>query len=213
MAAISEGARMRRFGRLSLVAGALVAVAGGAMVAAPSMAAPGGGQCTLHGTATFSNPGVGAANPFTYTFDGDLSNCASSAAKGPDKGGHINAGVAFFDNNVQYAPLDTPTGTGDCASGDTQGTSVVQWADGTYSFISYTTKSAAAGVVLQGTVLASVQAVRADGTGTDTLASTKYAGNGADGLLAFEVANPTDCQSATGVTSAGIDGWTGIGSQ
>jgi hypothetical protein len=32
-------------------------------------------------------------------------------------------------------------------------------------------------------------------------------------VLAFEVANPTDCQSATGVTSAGIDGVTGIGSQ
>jgi hypothetical protein len=205
---------MRKFGRLSLVAGALVAVAGGAMVAAPSMAAPGGGECTLHGTATFSNPGVGAANPFTYSFQGDLSNCGSSAKKGPDAGGHIQAGQQFAYGAVNYLPLDTPTGTGDCTSGDTKGTSVVTWADGTYSFIQYTTKSAAAGVVLQGTVLPSVSATRADGSGiADTLASTKYAGNGAAGVLAFEVADPTQCKSATGVTSAGIDGFTGIGSQ
>lgn len=204
---------MRKLGRLSLVAGAAMAVAGGAMVAAPSMAAPGGGECSLHGTATFSNPGVGAADPFTYSFNGDLSNCGSSDKKGPDVGGHIAAGEPFTYNNVQYAPLDTPTGTGDCSAGDTSGTSVVTWADGTYSFIQYTTKSAAAGVVLQGTVVPSVTATKTDGTGTATLASTKYAGDGAAGVLAFEVTDPTQCVSTTGVTSAGIDGVTGIGSQ
>ena len=204
---------MRKLVRLSLVAGASAAVIGGAVVAAPSMAAPGGGECSLHGTATFSNPGVGAADPFTYSFDGTLSNCGSSAKMGPDSGGVIEAGEDFTYGGVSYASLGTPSGTGDCASGTTAGTSVVSWDDGTYSFIDYTTTSGGAGVVLQGTVATAVQAVNKATGAITTLASTKYAGNGAAGVLAFEVTNPTDCQSATGVTSAGIDGVTGIGSQ
>src|SRR3954453_23989711 len=100
-----EGARMRRFGRLSLVAGALAAVAGGAMVAAPSMAAPGGGECTLHGTANF-HPGPGAASaPFAYDFSGALTNCGDSTSGPAAFGkvtGTITAGQTLTINNVTY---------------------------------------------------------------------------------------------------------------
>jgi hypothetical protein len=222
MAAISEGARMRKLGRLSLVAGAFVAVAGGAMVAAPSMAAPGGGECTLNGTAQF-NPGPGA-NPsgaFAYKFSGTLTGCNSSANKGADIDGVISAGQAFTLNGTSYTlngATDSPTGTGSCATGTTEGTSAVVWngVDGAgkqlVSFIHYTTRSAAAGVVLQGTVVPTVSAV--DGSGVATqLSSNRYVSNGAAGVLTFQVADPTQCNTPGGVTTAGIQGVTGIGSQ
>jgi len=204
---------MRKFVRLSLVAGASAAVIGGAMVASPTFAAgPGGGECQLDGTANF-NPGPGA-NPtgaFSYNFGGTLSGCNSSEAGAP-AGGQIHAGQPITYNGATVA-LPQASGTGSCATGTTKGTSVVQWADGSTSVIDYTTTSAAAGVVLQGTVVPSV-------TGTDTatgtpvtVTTTRYLADGAAGVLAFEVSDPTQCNTPAGVVSAGIQGVTGIGHQ
>jgi len=203
---------MRKMTRLSLVAGAAVAVIGGAMAAVPSSAAPGGGECTLHGQANF-HPGPGATSaPFAYDFGGTLSNCGDSATGPSNFGkvtGTISAGQPLTIGGVTYQE-PTPTGTGSCATGDTAGTAFVHWSDGTDTVIQYTTKSGAAGVVLQGSVLPS--ATLTNGTNSATITSTKYAGAGAAGVLAFEVANPQQC-TAGGVTTAGIDGVTGLGSQ
>lgn len=203
---------MRKLVRLSLVAGASAAVIGGALVAGPTFAAPGGGECQLDGTATFSpGPGTNPSGAFAYSFGGSLTGCNSSEAGAPTAG-RIDAGDQITVGGVTVQ-LPTATGTGSCATGTTTGSSVVQWADGTISVISYGTTSAAAGVVLQGTVVASV-------TGTDvatgtpvTINTTRYLNDGAAGLLAFEVSDPTQCNTPGGVTTAGIQGVTGIGHQ
>jgi hypothetical protein len=44
-----------------------------------------------------------------------------------------------------------------------------------------------------------------------TLKTTMSAGAAAAGVLAFEVTDPSQCTAAGGVTSAGIDGFTGLG--
>jgi hypothetical protein len=205
---------MRKYARLSLVAGASLAVVGGAMVAAPSMAAPGGGECTLHGTAVF-NPGPAAdpAGVFKYKFSGDLSNCGDSTGGPAGFGtvtGQISAGEVITIGGVQYQE-PTATGTGSCATGTTAGTAIVHWSDGKDTVIDYTTTSAAAGVALQGNAAPSITLHAVDPTQPDTtITTTKYVGAGAAGLLAFEVSDPTQC-TAGGVTSAGIDGVTGLG--
>src|SRR3954469_140349 len=188
---------MRRIARLSLVAGAAAAVIGGAVVAGPTFAAPGGGACTLHGSANF-NPGVGAGTQFAYTFTGDLTNCNSSTAQGPDQDGKISAGLPFTVGGATYNPVDTPTGNGDCSNGTTAGTAVVTWADGTVTFIQYTTNSVAAAVQLSGTVVDSITATDGSGAVVSVPATnTTYSsanGDTAQGALAFEVTNPVACQ-------------------
>ena len=69
----------------------------------------------------------------------------------------------------------------------------------------YTTSGALAAVTLQGTVIPSVTS----STGT-TYTTTRYAGDSALGSLVFEPPDPSACAGA-GVTSAGIDGFVGIG--
>ena len=85
------------------------------------------------------------------------------------------------------------------------GVALATWNDKTKSIISYTTNSAGAEVVLQGTVVPSYK------VGRTTYRSTRYQGAGAVANLAFE-ADPQQCAGA-GVTSAPMDGVTGIGSQ
>lgn len=210
---------MRKMTRLSLVAGAAIAVAGGTFAAVPSNAAPGGGECALHGTANFHpGPGANPSGAFAYDFSGALSNCGDSTSGPAGFGkisGTISAGQTYTDKatNLTYTE-PTPSGTGSCATGTTNGIGIVDWSDGTHTVISYSTTSAAAGVVLQGSVLPSVQLPSTDPAGAPlTITSTKYAGAGAAGVLAFEVADPTQCNAAGGVTTAGIDGVTGLGSQ
>ena len=212
---------MRKMARLSLVAGAAAAVIGGAMVAAPSNAAPGGGACELSGTANFHpGPGTDPSGAFAYDFSGTLSNCGDSIS-GPGNfgvdGGTIKAGQPVTIGGVTYQE-PTPSGTGSCASGTTSGLSLVTWSDGTHTVISYGTTSAAAGVVLQGNVVPSIALTGGTSgatinTDTTGIAGRYPVGDGVAGVLAFEVSDPTQCQAAGGVTSAGIDGFTGIGSQ
>jgi hypothetical protein len=212
---------MRKIARLSLVAGAAAAVIGGAVVAAPSMAAgPGGGGCELSGTATFGDGDPttpdGVGNPsgsFVYSFAGKLTHCLSSAAQGKDVDGAISAGRTFTYNGVEYQPVDQPTGTGDCTTGTTGGTAAVTWADGSITFIKYSTTSVAAGVSLSGTVLDGADAVPVGGTTPVHIPTTKYtSADTAQGVLAFEVTDPTQCApGGATVQEAGIDGATGLG--
>lgn len=206
---------MRKMTRLSLVAGAAVAVIGGAMAAVPSSAAPGGGECELSGTANFHpGPGTDPSGAFAYDFGGDLTNCGDSTSGPAGFGattGTISAGQVINIGGIAYKE-PVPTGTGSCATGTTGGTAIVQWSDGTNTVIDYTTTSVAAGVALQGNAAKSIVLHAVDPTQPDaTVTTTKYAGAGAAGVLAFEVTDPTQCTAAGGVTSAGIDGFTGLG--
>jgi hypothetical protein len=167
------------------------AAVGAAVVTVPAHAADGGG-CQLDGTATFKNgPGTDQAKKFTYMFSGDLSGCQSNIAGAPATG--------------KIATLVPSTGVGGCASNTSNGIAVVTWADKTVTVVSYTTQSATAGVVLQGSVVPSTKA------GKKVIKTTRYLGSNAVGALAFE-ASPADC-AGSGVASAGIAGFVGIGKQ
>jgi hypothetical protein len=218
---------------------AAVAATGAGLGAGPALAATGdGGVCTLHGAANFTPNGPGAASTFGYSFAGDLANCQSNA--GAPASGTIGAGQVVTETVTLTTATGTTTGTAkyqeplasgtgavpgnSCAVGDTSGTSVVTWADKTATVISYTTQSAGAGVKLTGTVIPSLTAKLVAGTesvsgatapATAVISSTNKAlpvGDSAGGLLAFEVADPTQCTTANGVTTAGIDGAVAVGS-
>src|SRR3954454_9606422 len=168
----------------------LVALAAGGAVAAVPASAADGGMCQLSGTATFTKGPNSTDHPFTYTFAGDLTGCQSN--NGAPASGKI-------------ATLMPAKGTGTCASGTSAGTALVTWVDKSLSVVTYTTQDAAAGVVLQGTVVPSAK------VGKKTYKTTKFAGYGAAGLLTFQ-ANPTEC-AGSGVTTAPISGAVGLGKQ
>src|SRR5436190_9418008 len=124
-------------------------------------------------------------------------------------------------------PLATGTGSvpgNSCAAGSTSGTAVTTWADGTTDVISYTTQSAGASVQLQGTVVPSVTLSLVPGSASiagaaapptftvSTTSPTFPVGDGAQGALTFQVADPTQCSTATGVANAEINGVVGVGS-
>jgi hypothetical protein len=162
------------------------------------------GGCQLNGTASFT-PGLGAtAQDFNYSFDGSLSGCRSSDATAPSAG-TVSAGEVVSINGLQYQE-PVPTGHGGCSSSTTAGTAIATWADGTQTVINYSTSGAAAAVSLQGTVAPSVTLPQVGGTGSATVTTTRYAGDTAQGLLAFQPPDPTACNTPTGVTTAGISG-------
>jgi hypothetical protein len=189
--------------------GALTAVAMvvTALLAPSAGAAPGGGGCQLNGTANFGT-GLGqTSKPFTYSFVGDLTGCTSSDPAPAT--GKVQAGGTYTVAGVAYR-LPDATGVGGCSNSTTDGIAVADWADGTRTIIKYHTTGAAAAVVLQGTVQPSLTIQPVDPLGTaTTITTTRYAGATASGPLAFE-ANPPDCLSATGVTTAGIAGSIGL---
>jgi hypothetical protein len=127
----------------------------------------------------------------------------------------VSAGQVLTIKGQKYQePI--PTGNGSCGNGTTAGSAIIAWEGGTYTVITYTTNSAAAGVVLQGDVAPSVtlKAIKPKRgrPKSTTIPSTSYAGAGAVGLLTFQPPDPTAC-GAAGVTEAGISGFTGIGSE
>ena len=230
--------------RRSMAAWGITAVlaTGGVGSAVSATAAPGGGGCELSGSADFAPNGPGTASTFGYSFGGNLTNCESNVSA--PASGSIGAGkvvtesvpltVTNPDGTTTTQPGTAnyqepkPTGTGSipsasCAAGATAGTAVTSWADGTIDVIDYTTQSAAAGVVLQGTVVPSVTLQLVPGSASipgaaapatfviHTTSTALPAGDGAVGALAFEVSDPTQCTTATGVTTAGIDGFVGVG--
>ena len=180
--------------RLLALTGASAVVAFAAFGAAAT-AAPNGGGCQLHGSASISPGLTSTAQNFSYSFTGSLTNCQSSSG-GPA------SGTVFAGTNG----LPAPTGNGSCGNSTTGGIAVVQWADGTTTVVQYTTTGALAAVSLQGSVIASVTS----STGT-TYTTTRYAGDSALGTLLFQPPDPTAC-AAAGVTTAGIDGTVDLGS-
>ena len=200
---------MRSRRKVALVAAVVAALC--ALTFASGASAASGGGCQLKGTAAFS-PGLGTTSqPFTYSFGGDLTGCQSTEAGAPATG-TVQAGGTYTDPATGRAyVLPSSSGSGGCSSSTTQGLALILWGDGTRTLTQYTTSGAAAAVVPDGTVVArtTLQPVNpADPPLTVT--TTRYQGATSHGLLAFE-ATPTDCQ--TGVTSAGIEGFVGLGSQ
>ena len=235
------GRLLTRHGAWALALAALAAVTS---FGSSAGAATGGGGCQLDGTANFAPNGPGTADTFGYSFSGALSGCQSSVAGAPTSG-TIGAGQAVTESvplTVTNADGTTTTTTGtatyqepastgtsnvpgaSCGSGNTSGTAITNWSDGTTDVISYTTQSAAAGVQLQGTVVPSVTLQLVPGSqsiagssapSTYTLSTTSTVfpvGDGAQGLLTFQVADPTQCTTASGVSNAAISGIVGVGS-
>jgi hypothetical protein len=200
----------------------VVGIAAAIALAGPAGAASGGG-CQLQGNASFS-PGLGATSKaFTYSFAGDLTGCKSTDSAAPTTG-KVEAGktqtrtytdpVTGVSHTVTYQePIGK--GTGGCSNSTTSGTGIVTWSDGTISVLSYSTTGAAAAVNLSGTVVPSVTLTALDAQAGDpttiTISTTRYAGNSSQGVLAFQPPDPTACNTAAGVTAAGISGFVGLG--
>ncbi len=188
------------------------AVGGAAVLSlalAPAAFAQSGGGCQLAGTANFSQGLNLSAHPFTYGFSGNLTGCHSNDATAPASG-TVSAGEPITIGGTAYQE-PAATGSGSCGSSTTSGTAIVAWADGTYTVIKYSTTGVAAAVALNGSVIPSVTLPAVSGTGSTTVTTTRYAGGSSLGALAFQPPSPTDCNTATGVTSAGISGVVGLG--
>jgi hypothetical protein len=172
-----------------------------------------GGGCQLAGTANFT-PGLSnTAQNFNYSFGGALTGCASTDSTAP-KTGTVSAGQVVTAASGEQFQEPVSTGSGTCANGTTSGITIITWADGSNTVASYSTTSAGAAVNLSGTVIPSVTipAINpAVGQPTsETITTTRYAGDTVLGLLAFQ-ADPTQCAGA-GVSSAAINGATALGS-
>ena len=191
-------------------------------IAVPIFASPASAQslggCELQGTANFS-PGLNSSSqPFSYNFGGNLSGCRSSEAGTPESG-TVAAGQTLNEQvtNSITGATDTvtyqepvPTGSGGCASSTTSGQALVTWADGTHTVLSYATTGALAAVELTGSVAPSMTLsatnAQAGDPSTYTIATSRYAGDSADGAVLFQPPDPTACTSTTGATSAAISG-------
>jgi hypothetical protein len=199
--------------------------AAAAVLPAGSAGAASGGGCQLDGSANFS-PGLSnsTTTPFTYSFSGALTNCQSSDSTAPTSG-TVAAGAQYtrtytdpltgVSHTVTYQLL--ARGTGGCPSSSTSGTGIVTWADGSTTVLSYTTTGALAAVNLSGSVVNSVDIPAVSGLQPGdpdhiTITTTRFAGYGSQGALAFQPPDPTAC-GTTGVTTAGIHGIVGLGSQ
>jgi len=184
----------------------------------PSAFASSVGGCQLQGTANFS-PGLNSsAQPFSYNFGGNLSGCQSSEAGVPESG-TVEAGKTLAEQvkNSKTGATDTvtyqqpiPSGSGSCASSTTNGSALITWADGTHTVVSYSTTGALAAVNLSGSVapsltLTAVNAQEGDPT-TFTIATNRFAGDSASGLLLFQPPEPTACNTSAGATTAAISG-------
>jgi hypothetical protein len=176
------------------------------------------GSCQLQGMANFS-PGLSTSSQaFSYNFGGNLSGCQSSEAGVPTSGA-VEAGktVAEQVKNSKTGATDTvtyqepiPTGSGSCGSSTTSGSALVTWADGTHTVESYSTTGALAAVNLSGSVapsltLTAVNAQEGD-PATFTIATSRFAGDSASGMLLFQPPEPAACNTSTGATTAAISG-------
>ena len=207
-----------------LMIGSLGCLAVTLFVIAPSAFASSVGGCQLQGTANFS-PGLNSSTQlFSYNFGGNLSGCQSSEAGVPTSG-TVEAGKTLVEQvkNSKTGATDTvtyqepiPSGSGSCGSSTTSGSSLVTWADGTHTVVSYSTTGALAAVNLSGSVapsltLTAVNAQEGDPT-TFTIATNRFAGDSASGLLLFQPPEPTACNTSTGATSAAISGGVSLSS-
>jgi hypothetical protein len=206
--------------------GASILVAGGLAVGTTRAEAVSGGGCQLAGQASFS-PGLGAnAQPFTYSFKGNLTGCqASPAAPATGSVGAGNVVPETVTVTTATGPVvatfnyqqPVPSGNGGCSNSTTSGDAFTTWADGTQTAFGYKTTGAAAAVALQGNVLASVDLQPLPGQGitvggvfypapTYTFTTNRFNGDTASGLLTFQPPDPTACNTPAGVTAAAIGG-------
>src|SRR5437764_5189506 len=91
------------------------------------------GACLLKGTANFTPGLTTTAKAESYTFSGTFSSCK---------------GVTGITSGTVSA---SGAGNLSCGSGSSTGSATVSWNNGTSSTISFSTTSAAAGTVVQGT--------------------------------------------------------------
>lgn len=227
---------LRKLVIVSAVAGLTL---GGVVVAGgTSSAAPGGGGCQVAGTATFTPNGPGTTSSFSYSFTGALTSCQSNIAGAPASG-TIGAGQVLTESVTVTTPTGPVAGTAkyqeppssgsgnipanSCPAGATSGTAVIQWPDSTTTVASYSTQSAGTAVNLQGSVIGSVTLTLVPGSanpaGTapavfalNTTNPSFPVGDGAQGALAFTTSDPTQCNTAAGLTSADLKGFVGLGS-
>jgi len=186
---------------------------------------PGGGACQLSGTATFSPNGPGTTQTFGYTVAGQLSGCQSNVEGAPTSGS-IGVGQEYIvstpDGPATYvAPAATGSGAvpvNSCLGGNTEGTGVVTWPDGTNTIVDYTTSSVTSAVSLQGTVVESVTLTLVSGPvgspATHTLTTNNPSfpvGDGAQGAIRFSSSDPAACTTSEGISSVTLDGVVGIG--
>ena len=198
---------------LVLSTGALAAAglftSGAAKASTGASSTPSGGACQLTGNANFTPGLTGTSGSFTYGFTGKLTSCQSSDSSVTS--GSVEAGqVLTVGTSTYQEPI--PTGTGSCANGTTQGTAIVTWNNGKHTVETYTTTSAGALVVLQGSVSPGITLSSTNGGSPLTINSDESAmppGSTALGQLTFSTASPTGitaCNTAAGLTSAVING-------
>jgi hypothetical protein len=216
---------------------ALVALT--ALGAVPAQAEPGGGGCSLAGTADFTPNGPGNQATFGYSLAGTLADCQTSRAGAP-AGGTIEVGQVFtasvpitlsdgsvVQGTAEYQePLATGTGTfpvSSCAGSTTAATALIRWTDGSTTAVDYTTESLLAGVHLTGTVVDGLTADLVPGSespagtapSTYTVPTTGAAalvGDGAEGAVAFTTDAPDACTTDAGLGSVAVEGVVGVGS-
>jgi hypothetical protein len=178
----------------------------------------------VQGAARFS-PGLNSSSQaFSYELTGNLEGCQSSQPGAPASGtlsvGEViseqvtNSVTGATDTVAYQEPI--PTGSGGCAGSTTQGQALETWADGTETVISYSTIGALTAVHLSGGVapsmtLSAVNPALGD-PATFTIGTTRYAGESAEGLLAFQSPDPTACTTPAGATTAAISGFIGLAS-
>jgi hypothetical protein len=161
--------------RLALMLVAPVAALAVVAVSITGAAAATHGACVLKGTASFS-PGLTAtAKSESYTFSGTFSNCK---------------GVAGITSGTVSA---SGAGSLGCGNGSSTGGATINWNNGTASAISFTTKSAAAGTVVQG-----------------TFTSGTFAGMKGKSVIAFSTTTPQKC-ALGGLSTASFQGPSEIG--
>jgi hypothetical protein len=178
----------------------------------PTASAASGGGCELQGNASFT-PGLNSsAQPFSYSFNGNLTGCQSSEAGAPATG-TVSAGEAVTIGGQQFQE-PVSSGNGGCESSTTSGMAIVTWADGTKTIVQYSTTGAAAAVHLTGTVVPFVTLPAINpGPGqptSTTVTTSRYGGSSALCLLTFQPPDPTACNTPAGVSSAGISGFIGL---
>lgn len=200
----------------------------GSLVAALALgASPAGAQsaggCQLQGEAHLS-PGLSSSSqPFQYDFGGALEGCQSSQSGAPTSG-TVAAGqtvteqvtnsiTGATDSVVYQEPI--PTGNGGCGSSTTEGEALAAWSDGTNTVVGYSTTGALAAVALSGEVIPSMTLTAVNPAAGDpsqyVIETTRYAGESAVGLLAFQPPDPTACATPAGATTAAISGVIGLG--
>ena len=180
--------------RLALLGGAaalsLTAAVAGAL---PAHAAGARGvTCGLTGSAKFTPGLTTTAKAGKFTFAGKLASCESTDAT--LKSGTVSA---------------SGSGTASCAEGTAKGIAVIKWNNRKITVVSFTTQNAAAVVEV------STKVIKSTKVGLTTYTTNEPAtavGDSGAGLLAFQVADPTQCTTTTGVTVATFQGQIGSGS-